>query len=133
MRMLRQVRGAIMIADMEPSFNRRADELIINGRYAEAQAFLEAAIQAMPGDWTPIREDDRLLSIAFWDQEESLAHSHYVIESKQLTKSIAWVDGSYSRSWYQLAVVEKAGAVRAGALLYWLWPPTRAGPSRTME
>jgi hypothetical protein len=46
-----------------------------------------------------------LLTIAFWDQDEFLAHSHREIEMKRLTKSIFWVDGSYSRAWYQLAVV----------------------------
>ena len=90
---------------MEPKFNRCADELIIEGCYADAQALLDAAIQAMPAGWTPTREDERFLSVAFWDQEEFLAHSHHQIERKQLTKSIAWVDGSYSRAWYQLAVV----------------------------
>jgi tetratricopeptide (TPR) repeat protein len=89
---------------MELSFNRRADELIVDGRYTDARALLEAAIREMPTGWTPRREDDRFLTIAFWDQEEFLAHSHHETELKQLTKSIAWVDGSYSRAWYQLAV-----------------------------
>ena len=90
---------------MEPSFNRRADQLIVKGRYAEAQSFLEAAIQAMPAGWTAVWEDDRFLTIAFWDQEEFLAHSQREIKYPRVTKSIAWVDGSYSRAWYQLAVV----------------------------
>jgi tetratricopeptide (TPR) repeat protein len=90
---------------MDPSFNRQADELIVDGRYADARALLEAAIQEMPTGWTPRQENDQFLSIAFWDQEEFLAHSHREIEMKRLTKSIAWVDGSYSRAWYQLAVV----------------------------
>ena len=94
-----------IIAVMESSFNRRADELIVDGRYADAQALLEAAIHDMPTGWTSRREDDRSLTIAFWNQEEFLAHSHREIELKRLTKSIFWVDGSYSRAWYQLAVV----------------------------
>jgi tetratricopeptide (TPR) repeat protein len=90
---------------MDPSFNRRADELIVDGRYADARALLDAAIHEMPTGWTPRLEDDRSLTIAFWDQGEFLAHSHHEIEMKRLTKSIFWVDGSYSRAWYQLAVV----------------------------
>lgn len=95
-----------MSAAMEPSFNSRADQLIVKGRYAEAEALLEGVLRAMPSGWNPIREDDRFLSIAFWSQDEFLAHSHYVTERNELTKSIMWVDCSYSRAWYQLAVVE---------------------------
>lgn len=105
MRTLQQSYGAIMIAAMEPRFNHRADELIVNGRYADAQALLEAAIQTMPAGWTPRWEDDHFLTIAFWDQEEFVAYSQREIEMKRLTKSIAWVDASYSRAWYQLAVM----------------------------
>ncbi|MCZ2146224.1 MAG: tetratricopeptide repeat protein [Bryobacterales bacterium] len=90
---------------MKPSFNRLADQLIIKGRYAEAQVLLDAAIQAMPAGWTPRQEDKRFVRIAFWDQEEFLAHGHRVIGMNRLTKSIVWVEGSYSRAWYQLAVV----------------------------
>lgn len=100
------LRGAIISAAMEPSFNRRADQLIVEGRYADAEALLENAIQAMPAGWNLRQEDDQFLSIAFWSQEEFLAHSHYVTERNELTKSIMWVDCSYSRAWYQLAVVE---------------------------
>lgn len=88
---------------MEPHFNRRADELIVDGRYADARSLLEAAIQEMPENWNPTREDARFLTIAFWDQEEFLAYSHDQMD--RLTKSIAWVEGSYSRAWYQLAVL----------------------------
>jgi tetratricopeptide (TPR) repeat protein len=91
---------------MEPSLNRSADQLIVKGHFAEAEALLERALQTMPVGWNPIREDGRFLSIAFWSQEEFLAHSNYVIERDGLTKSIMWVDCSYSRAWYQLAVVE---------------------------
>jgi len=90
---------------MESSFNRRAEELIVDGRYSDARTLLEAAIQQMPTGWTPKREDGQFVTIAFWDQEEFLAHSRRELEMKRLTKSVAWVDGSYSRAWYQLAVV----------------------------
>lgn len=100
------LRGAIMNAAMEPGFNRRADHLIVKGRYAEAEAVLDGALQAMPRGWSPIREDDRFFFVAFWSQEEFLAHSHHVNRRNELTKSILWVDYSYSRAWYQLAVVK---------------------------
>ena len=62
--------------------------------------------------------DDRFLTIAFWSQEEFLAHSHYVTERSQLTKSIAWADGSYSKAWYQLAVVESKQGLFERALFW---------------
>ncbi len=86
----------------KPSFNYRADELIVAGCYAEAQTLLEAALQEMPVGWKPVKDDDRALSIAFWDQEEFLAYVDR--ERDQLTQSIYWVEGSYSKAWYQLAV-----------------------------
>jgi tetratricopeptide (TPR) repeat protein len=103
-----------VISYMKPSFNRRADRLIVDGRYADARVLLDAAIQKMPHGWTPKREDDRFLIIAFWDQQEFFAYSHR--EMKRLTKSISWVEGSYSRAWYQLAVVASKEKRFANAL-----------------
>jgi tetratricopeptide (TPR) repeat protein len=94
-----------MIAAMESSFNHRADELLVKGCYADAQALLEAAVQEMPAGWSPTQEDGHFLRIAFWNEKEFFAHTHYVNERKQLTKSISWVYPSYSRGWYQLAIV----------------------------
>jgi tetratricopeptide (TPR) repeat protein len=88
---------------MEPDFNRRADALIAKGQFAKARALLEAAIREMPAGWKPCRDDGQFLSITFWDQDEFLAHADH--QGKGLTKSIFWVLGSYSKAWYQLAVV----------------------------
>jgi len=81
-------------------FNRRASALILDGRYAEARALLEAAIHEMPTGWTPIRDDGQSLAICFWDQEEFQAYSRH-----QQERSIFWMEGSYSHACYQLAVV----------------------------
>jgi len=89
--------------DMDTDFNRHADELIAKGQFAKARALLEAAIRDMPANWKPCRDDGRFLSITFWDQDEFLAHADH--QGKALTKSIFWVQGSYSKAWYQLAVV----------------------------
>jgi tetratricopeptide (TPR) repeat protein len=88
---------------MRDNFNKQADEFIVAGRYAEAQALLEAALRAMPSGWTPRRNEGEFLTIAFWDQKEFLAYSHH--EAKRLTKSIMWLNESYSRAWYQMALV----------------------------
>jgi tetratricopeptide (TPR) repeat protein len=63
---------------------------------------LEAALQEMPAGWKPDNDDGRFLTIAFWDQEEFLAYVNR--ERDRVTKPIYWVEGSYSRAWYQLAI-----------------------------
>jgi tetratricopeptide (TPR) repeat protein len=90
---------------MEPSFNRRADELIVGGRYADARALLDAAIREMPTGWTPRRGEGRPPAIAFWDMAEFLAYSCRETGTERSAGPITWVEGSYSRAWYQLAVV----------------------------
>jgi tetratricopeptide (TPR) repeat protein len=85
------------------AFNGRAEELILDGRYVEARTLLKAAIEKMPAGWTPRREDGNSLVIAFWYEAEFIAYSYR--ERERLTKSICWVIESYSRAWYQLAVV----------------------------
>jgi hypothetical protein len=91
---------------MESTVNHRAGELIANGRYAEAEAVLEAALRAMPAHWAPRSGDKEFLTLASWSWEEFVAHSDYLGKRSSLTKPIGWVDSSYSRAWYQLAVVE---------------------------
>jgi tetratricopeptide (TPR) repeat protein len=86
-----------------PSFNNQADELIVAGHYAEAQALLQSELQRIPAGWKPQSETGRFLEIAFWDQEEFLAYSRR--HGPRLSKSISWVGTSYSNAWYQLALV----------------------------
>jgi len=88
---------------MKPEFNERADELIADGRWAESRTMLETAIREMPADWKPCCDDEQALTIAFWDQGEFLAYVDH--HGSGLTKPIFWVSGSYSKAWYQLAVV----------------------------
>jgi tetratricopeptide (TPR) repeat protein len=88
---------------MRDTFNKQADEFIVAARYAEAQVLLEATLRAMPSGWTPRRNEGEFLTIAFWDQREFLAFSHH--EAKRLMKSIMWLNESYSRAWYQMAIV----------------------------
>jgi tetratricopeptide (TPR) repeat protein len=88
---------------MDQDFNQEADELIAEGRLAEARTMLETVIREMPTGWKPCRDDGRSLSIAFWDQEEFLAYVQR--HGSQSAKRIYWVPGSYSKAWYQLAVI----------------------------
>src|SRR5436305_1569216 len=89
--------------DASLSFNGRAEKVILDGHYAEARTLLEAAIQKMPPGWTPRREDGNSLTIAFWYQAEFIAYSFR--EGERVTKTIIWAAESYSRAWYQLAIV----------------------------
>lgn len=88
---------------MEADFNLRADALIAQGQFAKARALLEAAVREMPAGWKPCREGDRSLSIAFWEQEEFLAHANHPGEG--LAKPVFWVPDSYSKAWYQLGAI----------------------------
>ena len=88
---------------MKPSFNQRAGKLIAQGRLDEAKALLDKTIHEMPAGWKPVRDDGQWLDVFFWDQEEFLAHCDH--QREPLTKSIAWVEGSYSKAWYLLAVI----------------------------
>jgi hypothetical protein len=81
------------------SFNNQADELIVAGHYAEAQALLESELQRASAGWKPRKEDDQCLEIAFWDQEEFLAYCQ-----QQPDRLTIWAGASYSKAWYQLAL-----------------------------
>jgi len=106
---------------MKPEFNERADELIADGRWAESRTMLETAIREMPADWKPCCDDEQALTIAFWDQGEFLAYVDH--HGSGLTKPIFWVSGSYSKAWYQLAVVSIEQAQLEDAQLRHLLDP----------
>ncbi len=89
---------------MEPDWNRRAVDLIVDGRYADAREVLDAAIQQMPANWTSQRDEGPHFTIACWDQEEFLAFTHRH-RHRKLKKPLFWVAASYSRSWYLLGVI----------------------------
>lgn len=88
---------------MEPDFNRLADEMICAGSYAKARTLLEAALREIPVGWSPRNEDDRSLRIAFWDEEEFFAYCDRQGDSSE--QLVLWIKGSYSKAWYQLAII----------------------------
>ena len=87
---------------MEPNFNRQAEELIAQGRYSDARELLVAAIQEMPNHWTPEQEDGGFPAFYFWNADEFMAFGR---QETRRTESFVWVEDSYSRAWYLLAVV----------------------------
>ncbi len=64
---------------------------------------LEASASEMPADWKPCRDAEGSTQIAFWNREEFLAHAKH--HGAHLKKPVYWVPGSYSKSWYLLALM----------------------------
>ena len=88
------------------SFNQLADELMSSRQWATARSLLEGAVRGMPEGWRPVSDDSELfraLNCAFWDIEEFMA---YVGAKRTEVKSLVkWIPVSYSKAWFQLAVI----------------------------
>ena len=90
---------------MLPTFNDLADQLMSESQWAAARSLLEEAIREMPRDWKPVRDDPvtfHARSGAFWDREEFLAYVGAKRTEGYLDK---WIAESYSKAWYQLAMI----------------------------
>jgi tetratricopeptide (TPR) repeat protein len=103
--------------DQGPSqldFNQLADRLITGGQWAAAISLLERAIRDMPKDWKPVQSDPNIFHAligAFWDREEFIAYARAKNSEGYL---ITWIERSYSKAWYQLALI----AVEEGNLTH---------------
>jgi tetratricopeptide (TPR) repeat protein len=74
-----------------------------DSRWDDAREILKVALASMPPNWRPLQEDARCVKGAFWDQEE---FSAYVSTHRAKTKRPIWWRGpSYSKMWWQLAIV----------------------------
>lgn len=87
------------------TFIHAAAKLIGGQHHAAAQALLETELRQMPANWKPKQEDERSLTVAFWDREEFLAYSDHQRRRGALDKLIRWAGASYTNAWYQLALV----------------------------
>lgn len=86
-----------------------------NKRWHQAQELIERALAAMPTDWQPIRKTEAGIEGAFWDAAEFRAfinHHRGAVED-----SIFWMKWSYSKLWWQLAVVNRSQGLRDNALI----------------
>ena len=92
---------------MSTDFNKRAEELIAAGRLLEARAMLETAVREMLPDWRPRCDTGKAVVIAFWSLEEFLAFIDN--QTEESDKPTFWTGDSYSRAWYQLAVIAVKG------------------------
>jgi len=85
------------------NFNEFADQVIAERRWSEARELLVKALAGMPPRWKPAQESGNFLKIAFWDEEEFFAYVQN--RRSENERSILWTTPSYSKAWWQLAVV----------------------------
>lgn len=60
----------------------------------------------MPVDWKPLRQEGGSLVCSFWDNEEFLSFVSYERRSDS-EKRIVWAGKTYSKLWWELAVVNR--------------------------
>ncbi|WP_263366712.1 tetratricopeptide repeat protein [Edaphobacter bradus] len=84
-------------------FNELAAQAIAGHRWSEALELLENALADMPAGWTAAREGEDVLQFAFWDQEEFFAYTGK--RASEHGRTLVWIAPSYSKAWWQLAVV----------------------------
>jgi tetratricopeptide (TPR) repeat protein len=87
-------------------FNQLAEQLISKRQWVAARSLLEEAIRQMPMDWKPVQNDSvtfRARICACWDKEEFLAY----VGAKRAEGDLdnKWIAESYSKAWFQLAVI----------------------------
>jgi len=73
-------------------------------RWDEAQALIEGLLGSIPNCWSSLIETPKTIKGSFWDMEEFMAYSRHF---NARGKPIAWVNDSYSKLWWHLAVIKK--------------------------
>jgi hypothetical protein len=91
------------------------DDAISNKRWPKARILIEKALAPMPPDWQPLIETDDWVSGAFWDSSEFSAYSKRFGPPRD--KSIMWIGPSYSRLWWQLAVINSSEDLETNAII----------------
>lgn len=86
----------------ESNFVEIADNLIERGDHAEAEKVLRKGIAAMPFNWKPIIDSDRL-EIAFWNMSEFEAYVEHQRSLGADRKSFFWTYPSYSKAHFLLS------------------------------
>ncbi len=75
-------------------------------RSDEAKRLIETVLAAMPKGWSPLSEGNRGIDGTFWDEDEFRAYSEHC-HSLGESRTIFWMGPSYSKRWWQLAVINK--------------------------
>src|SRR6266702_3634228 len=85
--------------------DREIENAFSSKRWDEARYLIETALADMPAGWSPLIETDKDIEGAFWKLEEFQAYSQQ--HFKPQGKSIIWWPPSYSKRWWQLAVINR--------------------------
>jgi tetratricopeptide (TPR) repeat protein len=89
------------------STDEQIEAAIESELWDDARVAIEDSLAAMPADWKPIQRDvgdGSKLFCSFWDDEEFM--SFVANSGKPATEnSVLWTDVSYSKRWWQLALV----------------------------
>jgi tetratricopeptide (TPR) repeat protein len=79
------------------------DIALSESRLGDARQLIAQALSSIPPDWKPLKEDDKQIRGAFWDQNE---FSAYVSSHRSDSgKTIFWTTVSFSKLWWQLSDV----------------------------
>ena len=100
----------------EPTSKSAQIEAAIQSEHWEnARVAIEETLSAMPADWKPIRPNGDSLVCSFWDNEEFLSFvTHHRRSGSKM--SILWAGQSYSKLWWQLALVNRKQGLHRSAL-----------------
>jgi tetratricopeptide (TPR) repeat protein len=108
------------MSDHESAFDNTQLEGAINDvfdnkRWDRARPLIEEALARMPENWRPICHTEEGVEGAFWDCDEFMAF----IADRDPDKdgSTLWIGTSYSKLWWQLAVVNRSQGLLDNALL----------------
>lgn len=85
------------------TIDERIAAVLAEQRWEEAGALIQQALAAMPAGWAPVREDAECVRGAFWNHSEFLAYAG--AHKSTADKAVLWVTPSFSKLWWQLAVV----------------------------
>lgn len=91
-----------------------AVSLTKEGSLPEAEQLLSDFVSRMPPGWKPVKETEKQLEIAFWDENEFLNYSF----ANTATKGIIYVTPSYSQGYYLLGALAVEQKDLAKALDY---------------
>ena len=100
------------------SRDEQIETAIQSEHWEDARIAIEESLSAMPADWKPIQRgvgDASTLICSFWDNAEFMS---FVANRSQpdAEMSVLWTDVSYSKRWWQLALVNRKQGLHRNAL-----------------
>ena len=98
--------------------NEQIETAIESERWEDARIAIEESLAVMPSDWKPMQRgdvDESTLICSFWDNAEYMS---FLANRRQQDgeMSVMWDDVSYSKRWWQLALVNRKQGLHRNAL-----------------